>query len=254
MGNKIPLTVEEKQEILFDILKDIDSFCRDNDIKYSISDGTMLGAIRHDGFIPWDDDADICMLREDFDKFVASYKSPKYHMLFRTMADDEYLLAGFIKINDPQTYSGNLKKIRPSRYGVSVDIFPFENVPEDEMERKDYMHRLRSIDNRIYHSQKSDILSRIKSRKLDTKGWLNLQDSLVHEGNYKDSPFVGQSICVKDDHVVLPKVLFDDIIDIPFNGYNLKGFADYHKYLSIVFGDDYMTPKKWAHEDIVYRK
>ena len=81
MEEKKPLTLEEKQEIILDQLKDVDRFCRENHIKYSIAYGTLLGAIRHGGFIPWDDDADICMLREDYDRFAASYKSEKYHML-----------------------------------------------------------------------------------------------------------------------------------------------------------------------------
>lgn len=252
MEDSKELTLEEKQEILFDILKDIDRFCRDNNIKYSISDGTMLGAIRHGGFIPWDDDADICMLREDFDKFAATYKSDKYHLLFNTCNDDEFFYAGYIKINDPNTYVVN--HFNRSKFGVTVDIFPLEDVPEDNKERKKFMHGIRSISNRLYHRHKTDLLSRIKAYRYTADEWWEKLNDATHKGNYTDSPLVGQALGIKTDHVVFPRKWFDNLIDIPFNGYNFLGFADYHPYLEVLFGSDYMTPKKWAHYYTICRK
>lgn len=254
MDEKKELTVEEKQELIFEILKDIDAFCRANDIKYSISDGTMLGAIRHGGFIPWDDDADICMLREDFDRFAATYKSDRYQLLYKSGGEDEYFYGGYIKINDPRTISGEAGKLNKFKYGVFVDIFPFEDVPEDETERNLYMHNIRRIDNRLYHSHKRDLLSLIKTRGKCPEEWWKKLDSAVHQQKYSGSPLVGQSICVKDDRVVLRKDMFDDIVDIPFQGYMLRGFRKHHEYLKFLFGEDYMTPKKWAHNFVVYMK
>lgn len=254
MEEKIPLTLEEKHEILFDIMKDVDAFCRANNIKYSISDGTMLGAIRHGGFIPWDDDIDICMLREDFDRFAATYKSDKYHLLYKTDNGDEFFYAGFMKVNDPSTYWDGPEKKLIYGHGVAIDIFPFDSVPEDEKKQKKHMHHIRSIDNRLYHSQKKDLLSKFKSRGHDIEGWWNKLNEEVHHGKYSDSPLVGQSVCVKDDHVVMRRDMFDNIVDIPFNGYNFRGFGDYHGYLSFLFGPDYMTPKKWAHNFTIYRR
>lgn len=254
MKEKTPLTLEEKHEILFDIMKDVDSFCRDNNIRYSISDGTMLGAIRHGGFIPWDDDIDICMLREDFDRFAANYKSDKYHLLYKTDNDTEFFNAGFMKVNDPTTYWEGPEKKLIYEHGVAIDIFPFDGVPEDEKERKDWMHLIRSVDNRLYHKHKKDLLSKFKSRGLSIDGWWNKLNELVHDSRYDDSPLVGQTVCVKGDHVVMRKDMFDNIVDIPFNGYNFRGFGDYHGYLSFLFGSDYMTPKKWAHDFTIYRR
>ena len=253
MEEKKPLTIKEKQDILFEMLKDVDAFCRANDIKYCISDGTMLGAVRHGGFIPWDDDSDICMLREDFDKFVATYKSDRFQMLYRTKTDDESFYFGFIKINDPSTYRAPHKH-GTTKFGVTMDIFPFESVPEDAKERKKFMHKIRSTENRLFHKQKTDWFSRIKSSRHSLKGWCDKLDSLVHTGKYKDSKFVGQSMCIRNDNVVLPRKLFDNVVDIQFNGYPLRGFGDSHDYLTRMFGDDYMTPKKWAHDEVIFRK
>ena len=65
------MKLEEIQGILLDIMTDIDSFCRENNIRYIISSGTLLGAVRHKGFIPWDDDIDMIMMRNDYNKLVA---------------------------------------------------------------------------------------------------------------------------------------------------------------------------------------
>ena len=87
MDNHTELTLEEKQSIILEIMKDIDRFCRKNGIRYTLSSGTLLGAVRHKGFIPWDDDADMFMLREDFVRFVKTYRSDRFGLLFNTRSD-----------------------------------------------------------------------------------------------------------------------------------------------------------------------
>ena len=73
--------MNERQSHLLRLLKEIDSFCREHDITYYCAAGTVLGAIRHGGFIPWDDDIDVYMLRSDYDKLIAlacAFKEPYF--------------------------------------------------------------------------------------------------------------------------------------------------------------------------------
>ena len=75
------ISQEEIRSIQIAILNSVDAFCRKNNLKYSLAYGTLIGAVRHKGFIPWDDDIDIIMPRPDYDRFVAKYKDSVYDVL-----------------------------------------------------------------------------------------------------------------------------------------------------------------------------
>ena len=135
MGTVKYLTPEEfrRMQILqIDLISEVDRVCRKHDIRYTISCGTLLGAIRHKGYIPWDDDADITMLREDFEKFrkVAHEMNPEIAFYQDHYTDPEYLWE-FSKIRRTGT-----KFIRVGqehikcKTGVAIDIFPLDDVPK----------------------------------------------------------------------------------------------------------------------------
>ncbi len=252
MDQKTELTIEDKHEIILEIMKDIDKFCRSNNIPYTISAGTMLGAIRHGGFIPWDDDADLFMLREDFDRFVKTYRSDRYHLLFNTRTKEEFLASGYAKVSDPSTYVEDSSTL--TNYGVFVDIFPLDYMPEDPKECKKHMHTIMSLHNRIHHRQKKDIVSIIKAYRHSLDWWWKKMDDTVHAGTYDKSPIVAQAIGTDNYRTILRRDRFDSLVDIPFEGYNFLGFSDPHSYLEMLYGPDYMTPKKWAHNYKIFRK
>lgn len=247
-----PMTLEEKKEIILDIMKDVDKFCRENGLRYSLSSGTLLGAVRHGGFIPWDDDADMFMLREDYDRFEKIYKSDKYRLHSHNDEPEIALNTGYIKISDPTTFIAAKKGKRT--YGVYVDIFPVDAVPEEPKAQREHMHKLMSIHNRLYHRGKKDIVSILKAHRHSMDWWWNKLDKAVHEGKYDDSPLVAHAVGSTNYRTVFPRAWFDSLKEIEFEGYKFFGFADTHAYLSMVFGEDYMTPRQWAHNYISYRE
>ncbi len=121
-----------------DILKDIDSFCKENDIKYFISYGTLLGAVRHGGFIPWDDDIDICMMREDYNKFIELAKEKmkdKYDVL--NIYDTEGYMVFFAKLSKKGTvFTEASNTSKTYKQGIFIDIFPMDYVTGDKEVRK----------------------------------------------------------------------------------------------------------------------
>lgn len=117
-------SLRKHQLRMLEILKVIDSFCRENDIKYWLSSGTCLGAVRHGGFIPWDDDVDIEMMRADFLKFEKLFKETDKYIL-QTHYNDKYYFTPFHKVREKDSVIyDSLYKYR----GVFVDVFSMEYV------------------------------------------------------------------------------------------------------------------------------
>lgn len=252
MDGKTPLSIKEKQQIILEIMKEIDRFCRANDIRYTLSSGTLLGAVRHGGFIPWDDDADIFMLREDFERFVSSFTSERFKLVYNADPSRALLPSGIAKIGDVTTYSKYSTGILD--FGVWVDVFPLEAVPEDPKERREFMHKIMRINNRIYHRRRKDVLSILKSYRHSFPWWINRLNEVVHDNPYYASPLVAHAVGSDNYRTVLPKAWFDTLTEIPFEDYKFMAFRDTDAYLKMVYGPDYMTPRKWSHEVKIYKK
>ncbi|MCH5229351.1 MAG: LicD family protein [Muribaculaceae bacterium] len=236
------LSLDRKKEIMVEIMNDIDRFCRENNIKYSLYCGTLLGAVRHGGFIPWDDDLDICMLREDFEKFIKTYKNRKYYICYEPGSGNGkvFTVSGFAKVCDPNTRIDN--GWSANDHGIYVDVFPIDNVPEDKKEREKYMRSLMRFNNRMYHRGKKDLLSRIKCKGHDMEWWWNKYENTIRENRYKDSKNVAHIMGCHNFHEVFSRDRFENLQDIKFEGETYLSMADPHGSLAIMFGDDYMTP------------
>lgn len=130
--NREKTSLRDLQLRMLDMLKFIDDICKKNNISYWLSSGTLLGAIRHKGFIPWDDDCDIEMLREDYDKLIKILKNdPNGKYVIQTTETDRDYLYPFAKLRDLSTILVCDENIYDSnKYrGAFIDIFPLESYP-----------------------------------------------------------------------------------------------------------------------------
>ena len=134
----------DHKRILLHLLSTIDQFCHEKGIRYFAGYGTLLGAVRHKGFIPWDDDIDLIMLREDYDRFVSLFPKDNQCSEFITNVEiDPSYPYTFSKVSDTRT-----KMIeylyRPYEIGVYIDIFPIDKWPCDAVaiERVIWLHKL----------------------------------------------------------------------------------------------------------------
>lgn len=130
------LTIEEQKQIQLKILAEVDNFCKEKNIKYFLNGGTLIGAIRHKGYIPWDDDIDIMMLRKDYELFVEQYitsKGTNYRLNNHKISKKYYL--PYVKIDDPKTI---LKEgiNHESELGVNIDLFPIDDLPGNRDEQR----------------------------------------------------------------------------------------------------------------------
>ena len=143
------LTLKELQEISLELLVDLHDFCVSNGIKYSIAYGTLIGALRHKGFIPWDDDVDVMMPRPDYERFCQSFQSNRFRLIY--YGNDKTALAGFARIVDvDKTYYKTERPWTKQQSGAWIDIFPIDGVEDDpEIYARRY-HRLRKLCSFVY--------------------------------------------------------------------------------------------------------
>lgn len=146
-----------------DILLEIDRICKKLGIRYFLAYGTLLGAVRHQGFIPWDDDIDIGMLREDYERFRREARAEFQHPYFLQdiVSDPLNPSVGLIKIRNSETAlftEGQLRNKTPfhlCNQGVFVDIFPFDSIPEDAKAWRRLSRRLARLRDICYHRQRA---------------------------------------------------------------------------------------------------
>ncbi len=124
------MTLKEIQCVELDMMKEIHHFCVENKIRYTLAYGSLIGAIRHQGFIPWDDDIDIWMPRPDYERFNKYYRSQKGFKLMSPYKDDN--LFYFTKVyDDTRTHVEMKLKHHQGDLGVWIDIFPIDSVSDD---------------------------------------------------------------------------------------------------------------------------
>lgn len=131
------LTIREIQLMGLEILKDVHRFCIEHSIKYSLLDGSMLGAIRHQGFIPWDDDVDIIMPRPDYERFCKTYQSDDYKIKYR--GNDKTCKIAFARVYDTKrTFMETTMPWCNEDVGVWIDIFPADGAYDNIDKHKSY--------------------------------------------------------------------------------------------------------------------
>lgn len=232
------------QMVILEIMKVIDNICRENNIEYWIDSGTLLGSVRHGGFIPWDDDCDICMPREDYERFEKIVENNLPDGLFY---DNKYtknrcqlevdIQPSFAKIYYLDHFEGFERASGEKCTGTFVDIFPCDPVNEKILNKK-----LGKVLNRISYFRKTRpkkvrdyvklFLQRIKIENL----WIdycrkakkkNLTDSIAYG---VDTPFMDNRWRHRNETVFPLK-------EYEFEGYKFYGPNDYDTYLKKYYGD-----------------
>ena len=244
--------LEKLRAIQKDMLREIDRICRENGIKYFLSGGSMLGAARHGGYIPWDDDIDVGMLREEFEKFKKlapsllsekySYQSftnrNGYHYFFdRITAKDTYFAS---KYSDPY----EMPK------GISVDIFVYDRVPDNE--RAQYRHWRRLMNKRLFmnlrwqdkpRSGRLAIITKLLLPILRLRSMDAYSDSYDKATRKYEDRDTNTIMVPATDHIwrkCMPREWFTEVIEWRFDDVDTFMPVGYDGFLKIWYGENYM--------------
>lgn len=248
------INIDELRKIQIQILNDIDTFCKKNKINYWIDCGTLLGAIRHKGYIPWDDDIDIGMLRDDYDKFLKSYnKKNSRYRLFASELDKDYYFQ-FGKVMDTKTvlYEPDENGIKS---GVYVDVFVYDNAPDNEIELKKMFDK-RDFYNKFRIAQLyPDLYDKTSIKKKIMRFFLNIYLKFLPKNYYtrkciknskkyvdKKTKRVGNFTSAK--RMTGDKKIFTSFIEVPFEGKNYPAPIGYKEWLTAFYGDYMKLPPK----------
>ena len=252
--------VRAMQKIVFGILCDIDDFCRENGITYFLSGGTCLGAVRHQGFIPWDDDGDLMMPRPDYERFLRLFAQAfggKYRV--GSLADDPRWQRPFARVCDLHS------RIIPRYFteepmGVFVDIFPIDGLPEKESLRALHYRRLRilnslrnsSVRTGFTPGEKKRLLKNAVgsvTRRIGPKYFAEKLDKTARAYAFDDSRLVGAVLAIHYwDRETIEKDCMDQAVFLHFEGREFPVPVGYDRYLTNLYGD-YMTVPPDAEED-----
>lgn len=259
MNSNMSMSMKEIQSVSLEILKKIADICDQEGLKYSLAWGTLIGAVRHKGYIPWDDDVDIQMPRPDYER-LKDYFNKNADALYPLRLFDNsvsgypYMLA---RVSNDDYVIDTINE-KPCGMGIFVDIYILDGTGDTYEDAWNYASktckypRLIFLSTRKYYHFGTTkgffkrlfkvfvfIYAKIMGKEYFERKLL----SIISQKPYDQKDYVGcVSWCERPKYAVIKKSEFEDMIDFQFENYKFKGPREYDKYLRIWYGDYMQLP------------
>ena len=239
--------LKELKEVEMEILDYFVSFCKKNNLKYYLIYGTLLGAVRHKGFIPWDDDIDVCMPPQDYQKFLQLFKSNDKYFL-QNVKTEKYYHTIFSKIRKNNTCMVEEEwQYLNIHKGINIDVFPMIPYPENRFDKFIFNIKIRLAlllvsKNNKPNSLKTKIifnLLKLIPRKVTNKTVQKIINSVL---NYNKS--FNNYIIASNVNLNFKKEWFDKDILVKFEDRKYKIPVNYDEILKVCYNDYMRLPKK----------
>jgi len=251
------IEINELRKLQLQIMQAIHDFCTNNNIRYSISGGTLIGAVRHKGYIPWDDDIDCMMPRPDYEKFVKTFNENN-NSDFKVFSsyNDSFFFQPFAKVVNTKTTLIEHEDRPQPNLGVYVDVFPIDGLPNNEKAREQYWNMIakkKNFSTVVYSkSNKKEHGMKKLARKVlfclfrpfPANWYANKLHKLGMKNPFEGSNFVANSIFGYHKKEQMPKNIFDSYVLLKFEDRKFYAVKDYNTYLSNLFGDYMQLPPK----------
>lgn len=244
--------LKKLQKIELELLVEFDRICRKHNIPYSIDGGTLLGAVRHGGFIPWDDDADVIVNRAAYDKFlqVVDKELDTSRFYYQDLDRTDGYRWGYGKLRRKGTEFIRLnQEYMPYEQGIFLDVFVCDNVPDNYIHRSivnfhSYLYRKAFYSEVGVHNAQG--LAQICYRVLSLIGEGKLKRKYKKYVAYRNKKKTNWVKCLTfpacNRIYGYKREWYEDTIDIKFEGVILKGCKKYDEYLSFLYGDYMQLP------------
>lgn len=236
------ISLEERKKLQLEMLCEIDDFCRKNNIRYTLAYGTLIGAIRHKGFIPWDDDVDILMPLPDMIRFKNEFVSSKIR--FCDVDTEPYYEFPFPRL----AYNGTYRKegLISKSYGVNIDLYYLISMRDDkEYTESFFSNAYRILKKRLFFLKwRTRIIRRfpVKNIPFYSKYIKQYSNYYRNASEYLETSHyfaVGGLPCWKEYYDFN---IFERLIDVDFEGHKFLGSASYDKWLRQEYGEYMQLP------------
>ncbi len=243
------LTLTEIKHIEFDILKYFREVCHNYGLQYFLSNGTLLGAIKYGGFIPWDDDIDVIMPRTDYNRLIHLFQDTEEYVLFSIERQPKFMFP-FAKLCDMKTYKDETGINNGITLGVDIDIFPLDEWTDSLEQCKCTIQRIQTYYRKICLSKiplkggKNFIRTCIKMIVLlvvkcnGSKRYVKRIQKIVIKKNSKNARYKGCFVWpIYGENEIIPAEFFSDTVEVEFEGETFSAPVGYDAYLRSLYGD-----------------
>ncbi len=274
--SRTPLTLQELQQVELSIMQAFHEFCEKHGLRYYLGGGTAIGAVRHQGFIPWDDDIDICMPRPDYEKFLSLCSDGKLtdtYALNNRRLDPSCPFA-ITRIYDTRTEVTFSNFRLPYTIGCWIDIFCLDGVSSDPRQQEKQFKKMRTVmdltitcltkfggkrRSKLHTVLQYGLLPALPFiRLVGAKRYLDQNEKLCRMYDYDDSEYVAVIAGRAGMGEIMKKADMDPAILTPFEDKEFYLMKNYHQYLTGLYGDYMKLPPESErvsrHEINVYWK
>lgn len=246
--------IEESKQIQLGILKNFIAFCNQNRLTYFIAYGTLIGAIRHHGFIPWDDDIDVQMPRADYEKLIKTFnRQQTSDRFFLVSPYDKNAIHSYVKIIDQRTVKieSSVRYHNNAYLGVDIDVFPLDALPDTQEEYDQYYKKVQKIYKKYAYSKTEFSGKDLKSRALklyqcllgDGRRLIKKADAERKKCAYDASGYVGTLTSFYDYYNDRHnKEAYEHGVPVLFEGIEVTAPVGYDRVLRDIYGDYMQLP------------
>lgn len=246
--------MEVFRKIQLDILISVDEFCKKHNIQYFLAYGTLIGALRHRGYIPWDDDIDIAMPRPDYEKFIKSYGKEGNDTYYVLSPDSDKLYPyTFAKICKSGTHITEFSSLKYD-LGVNIDLFPIDGLPAGKAEIKSHYSKICfyrdclnvkriKLDFKKRSLQKNCTLTLAKVAlwPVPYRALINKIVNLSKKYSYSESCFAAD-LNFGNENRCLPKTIFEQDVPVEFENHRFPAPVGYDRWLRVIYGEYMQLP------------